>query len=288
MPEEEGEPVSGEKIRYIRGDLRDMGKWTRALQGVDAVISMSKPFAESEKINDEREIDDYAKKHTLEVTNLLKAAGDAGVKMAVTTYDVLCMGDRGDKEITDVTDVKPVGYCRVLEDSIEPVKDVCEQFDMELVSVLPAFVYGDGSWFARLVDDIQNGKAKIVEPGDNYMSFLHIEDLAWMYVDIVDNIETTDTLILADQMPVKQRDFIGKICQLTGMQVPETVSLDEYVKLFGRLNAEAFSTSIRVNGERALDRLDHELEFPTIDEGLVDVLEGMGFEIRRERFRRAA
>ena len=66
------------------------------------------------------------------------------------------------------------------------------------------------------------------------------------------------------------------------------VCMRAYAKKFGRLEAETMSASIKVSSEKALMELDNELKYPRYEEGVMDVIESMGLEVRRRGGLRAA
>lgn len=280
-------PEVPSNVRYIYGDLSEEGDWRSELKGIDVVVSLTKPFSEQEDMTDE-EIKEYSDEHTKEITNLLKAASGNGVKLAVITFHTLCLEGKGDEAITGVDNIKPVGYCKPMGKALTEVGKAAKDMGVELINVFPSMVYGDGSWFSDIIDKFEIDNVYLVEPGDNWLSVLHIDDLAAMYCDIVEKVHKGDTFILSDTTHVTQKDFINYLADLLDVPRPQMISFKEYEGRFGRLEAETFSASIKVSPEKALRKLDHQLKFPTYEEGIPDILDDMGIEYRRERRKKAA
>jgi nucleoside-diphosphate-sugar epimerase len=87
--------------------------------------------------------------------------------------------------------------------------------------LMPGWVYGNGGWFKeQLLPSIREGQARIVGPGENFMSFIHAEDLAQAYVlaaekigyaPLVDERPRTQILNLVDDEPIVQKDWLAKV-----------------------------------------------------------------------------
>lgn len=275
-------------IRHFYGDLSDEGQeWTKELRDCDKIISLTKPFGEEEDIPAD-EIKEYGEKHARDVVNLIQKAAGGKAKTAMITYHALCLGDRGGKEVSEVDALDPVGFCRPLEGSFEPITLAGKEAGIKLVSLYPSMVYGGEGWFRTLVNNIAYGKAKIVEPGDNYLSLLHIDDLAGLYAEIAERIDEDAMYMLSDSAPVTQKNMLIHIAGLLGAPVPQVADFETYARKFGRLEAESMSASIKVNARKVLDDTGYSLKFPNCREGIPGVLRGMGFKMGGGQFKRAA
>jgi nucleoside-diphosphate-sugar epimerase len=274
-------------IRYFFGDVSDARpEWTKELKDCDKIISLTKPFSDEEDITID-EMNKYGRKHAKDVVNLLKKAAGGKVKSAIITYHTLCLGNRGGAVLSEVDSLDPIGFCRPLEGSFEPITQAGRETGIKLVSLYPSLVYGKEGWFKKLVNNIAYGKAKMVEPGDNYLSLLHIEDLAGLYAEIAERIDEDVMYVLSDLAPVTQKEMVVHIAGLLGAPVPQMVDFETYARKFGRLEAESLSASIKVNPGKVLEDTGYSLKFPNSREGIPQVLKGMGFEMGGQ-FKRAA
>jgi nucleoside-diphosphate-sugar epimerase len=274
-------------IRHFFGDISGEGRdWTAELKDCDRIISLTRTLGGCEDVPID-EMGEYGKKHARDVAALLEKAAGGKAKTAIITYDALCLGDRKGAEVCEVDLLDPVGFCRPLEGSFEPITQAAREADIRLVSLYPSMVYGPEGWFKDLVNNIVYGRAKLVEPGDNYLSLLHIDDLAGLYAEIAQRIDGDSMYVLSDLMPVTQKEMAVHIAGLLGAPVPQMVDFKTYARKFGRLAAESLSASMRVNAKKALDDTGHTLKYPDFREGIPQVLNEMGFEMG-QRFRRAA
>ena len=218
---------------------------------------------------------------------LLKKAAGGKAKTAIITCHTLCLGNRAELEVGSVAALGPAGSCRPPEGSFEPITQAGREAGIKLVRLYPSMVYGPEGWFKDLVNNIVYGKAKIVEPGDNYLNLLHIDDLAGLYAEIAQRIDEDAVYTLSDSMPVKQKEMIVHIAGLLGAPVPQMVDLETYARKFGRLEAESMSASVKVNAKKVLADTGYSFKFPDYKAGIPQVLKDMGFEMG-EQLKRAA
>jgi nucleoside-diphosphate-sugar epimerase len=268
-------------VNYLKGDLLESGEWCDRIREADKVISLINPFDISEKIPRDK-VEAYSRKHTEEVANLIKAASDGNANTVIATFHTDCYGNRHGKWVTDADAVDPIGYCRPIEGSLKVVDELAYETELNMIRVFPAMVYGNGGWFKKLVGDLKSGKAKLVEPGDNYLNLIHIDDVAGLYAEIVENVNNSDVFTLSDDRPVTQRDLMSHITALIGLPMPEMVNFDAYAREFGTLQAESMSSSTRVPGIRAIDMFGYAMKARSYEQGVLMTLKSMGEEVSEE------
>jgi nucleoside-diphosphate-sugar epimerase len=273
--------------RPVVGDLLENGSWCNDIKASDRVISLTQPF----KLGDDIPLDkmeDFGHKHAEAVTNLIKAAAEGMAKSIIVTYHSLCYGDRKGKWVADADAVDPIGYCRPLTGSIKAIDEIGEESEIPIVRMFPALVYGNGGWFKRLIENFQNGTAKIVEPGSNFLSLIHVEDLAGMYANAVEKLRENETLTLSDNRPVVQSTLMEHIADLLDLPVPALVDFNTYAREFGLMEAETMSCSTRVPGIHAMDVLNYVPKHRSYEAGIRYTLCQMGIEPRKRELEEAA
>src|SRR5205823_13691230 len=123
---------------------------------------------------------------------------------------------------------------------------------------------------------VAEGKAKIVGTGDNYMSFIHVEDLAEAYVleaeamgyaPPSDERPVTRLINLVDDEPITQKDWLSRVSSALGKSAPGAISVEESAKQAGELWTESITCSARVRN-KAKNTLGWKLQFPSVQEGL--------------------
>ena len=292
VPEEEEPSVETVNppgnIRYFFGDISGVRlDWTKELKDCDRIISLSRPFSEEEDLTTD-EINERVKRHALDTATLLKNAAGGKAKTAIITCHTLGLGNRGGAQARQVGALDPAGSCRPLEGSFEPIMQAGKEAGIKLISLYPSLVYGKEGWFKKLANNIAYGKAKLVEPGDNYLSLLHIDDLAGLYAEVAERIDGDAIYKLSDLAPVTQKEMAVHIAGLLGAPVPQMVDFETYARKFGRLEAESMSASVKVNAKKVLAATGYSLKFPTCKEGIPQVLRDMGFEIGGQQVKKAA
>jgi len=285
--ENEGRVVEKLGGKPLVGDLFESGQWCKEVQSSERVISLTSPLEGVEKI-DMSNMGLYSRRYTEAVTNLIKAAAGGKAKSVVVTYSTQCMGDRQGKWVNDADTIAPIGYCRPIAGSFDAIARVAEDAELPLIEIYPSFVYGNGGWFKRLVTAIQNGTARVVEPGVNYLSLIHVEDAAAYIALATEKLTKNESLCLADDRPVTQRALMDFITDLMDKPSLKQVDAGTYANLFGELAAEAMSSSTRVQGLAAMDLLGYIPTYRFYETGIVHTLKTMGIEPRRRELEEAA
>ncbi|MGA2191821.1 MAG: hypothetical protein ABSG42_00385, partial [Nitrospirota bacterium] len=200
----------------------------------------------------------------------------------ILTFDTQCYGDRKGQWTGEPDAINPAGYCKPLGTSFKTIEKTAEESELNTVYLFPAMVYGNGGWFEELVHNMESGKAKVVEPGDNYLSLIHVEDLAVYYALAAERINSSEYFNISDDRPVMQRVLVDHIADLIGVPSPPMVSFAEYSKEFGPLAAEAMSISTRVSGIKAIDFFDYAPRQRSYETGVAYTLEKMGIKLREK------
>jgi len=264
----------------IIGDLLKGGAWCDAIKNVDKVVSLTQPVSFDESVNLSR-LDEYGRKHAESVTNLIKAASEGKAKAVVVSYHTMCFGDRQGKWVNDFDSVNPVGFCKPMSGSFDSIARVGEDAGLPLVNIYPALVYGDGNWFKLIVKSFLDGKARVVEPGNNYLTLISVEDAAALYALATEKLHKDENLILADDRPVMQRTLMDFIADMLDKSPAPSVGFDAYARQYGHLMAETMASSIRVQGMRAMDLLGYIPKLRSYETGIPYALKSMGIEPRK-------
>lgn len=273
----EGKTLEKMGCSYIVGDVLEGGQWCSAINDADKVISLERPQIYGEDISD-ISVSPQGN-FTERATNLFKAAANGKARSFLMTYDILCYGSRSGEWVSDADAVEPAGLCRSMGEPFKAMENISEETGIGLVSIFPALVYGNGGWFKRIVDDIERGEGNIVEPGNNYLSLIHVDDLAGIYAGIIEKVEGNEVYVLADGRPVTQEELLKLVASLMGAREPRMVSFASYAKRNGKLFAETMSASLRAEGLKAIDTLGYAMKVRSYDKGIGIALESMGIKV---------
>ncbi len=266
----------------VVGDLLEADSWTMALRDADLIISASQPVRQGEKISlsEARRRSYY---HGQMVGNLFLAAEGSGVKGVIVTYRVEGFGNRGEQLVMEIDEINPYGYERSIAGAYWHIDKTSRKTRVPLVNVFTGWAYGPGSWFESLVRGVKNGTMRVIGEGNNYMSFVHIEDLARAYGKMAETLPFGERYCIVDGKPATQREMANFIAKTIGGRTPKNVEIDAYARLAGDLAAESLSCSTRCLGEKTRKAIMPELKYPSYMEGMPAVIEEMGIFHREEK-----
>ncbi len=279
-----GKILEGLGCAPIVGNLLTNGPWERAIEKFDVAIGCTMPGKRGQPPT-VSQIPGLLKSHTDAGSHLIQATHDAKMRGAIVTFGVLSYGEHGEEWVDEDTPFEPVGYGRFIGPARHALAHLAESQRLRATFFMPAWVYGNGGWFKdRTIPAMNQGEARIVGTGENYMSFVHGEDLAEAYVLAAEEIgyappsedrPVTQMLNLVDDEPVRQRDWYGVLAQALGKPVPSTISPEECVKQAGELWTESVTCSGRLKNEKAKTTLGWKLRYSTIKEGVPSVIEAI-------------
>ena len=266
----------------VVGDLLEADSWTVALRDADLIISASQPVRHGEKVSlsEARRRSYY---HGQMVGNLFLAAEGSSAKGVIVTYGVQGFGNRGDQWVMENDEINPYGYERSVSGAYWHIDKTSRKTRVPLVNVFTGWVYGPGGWFETLARGIRNGTMRIIGDGNNYMSFIHVDDLAQAYGKMAETLPFGERYCLVDGNPVTQREMANFIAKVIGGRTPKSVEMESYARLAGDLAAESMSCSTRVLGDRTRKILMPELKYPSYMDGMPAVIEAMGILHREEK-----
>jgi len=255
----------------VVGDLLEADSWTVPLRDADLIISASQPVRHGEKVSlsEARRRSYY---HGQMVGNLFLAAEGSGAKGVIVTYGVQGFGNRGDQWVMENDEINPYGYERSVSGAYWHIDKTSRKTRVPLVNVFTGWVYGPGGWFETLARGIRNGTMRIIGEGSNYMSFIHVDDLAQAYGKMAETLPFGERYCIVDGNPVTQREMANFIAKEIGGRTPKSVEMESYARLAGDLAAESMSCSTRVLGERTRRILMPELKYPSYMDGMPAVI----------------
>src|SRR5256712_10541695 len=119
--------------------------------------------------------------------------------------------------------------------------------------MFPGWAYGSGSWFKdMLLPAFEQGQARAVGSGENYMSFVHVEDLAEAYVLAAEEIgyspppeerPVAQTFNLVDDQPVTQKEWLSVVAVSLTKTIPPSIYAEERAEQARQLWTESVTCS---------------------------------------------
>jgi nucleoside-diphosphate-sugar epimerase len=154
---------------------------------------------------------------------LVRACRDAGVPRILQQSIAMTHAGGGDAW-ADETTFHPVGE-GIAGDAIAAVRAMETTIvgsDLDWLILRGGLFYGPGTgfdddWFARA----RAGKLRLPGEGNDYLSLVHIADMATATVAAIDRWPSRQPLIVADDQPARWRDILTHVCAVAGSAPPQ-------------------------------------------------------------------
>lgn len=170
---------------------------------------------------------DYAKNDQLrrEGTPIwVGACRDAGVSR-ILQQSIALTHAGGGEAWADETTFHPVGHEGVAAAAISAVRAMeaaIEDSGLDWLVLRGGLFYGPGTgfdddWFARA----RAGKLRMPKDGEDYVSLVHIADMAAATVAAIGRWPSRQALIVADDHPSQWRDVLAHVCAVAGSGSPQ-------------------------------------------------------------------
>jgi hypothetical protein len=236
-----------------------------AFEGVEGVINL-----EGEKIN--QRWDDESKRRIMEsrrtgTHNLVAtiSALERKPKALVNQAAIGFYGDRGDA-IVDESAERGEGFDAEVVEQWETAAREVESTGVRLVLVRTGHVLdARGGLLAELLTPFKLGVGGPLAGGDQYMSWIHVDDEVGILLWALDNDRVTGTINATAPNPVTNKEFSRALGRAVGR--PAAVPVPGFVLdlRFGREFGQVLRGGQRVMPRRALD-LGYEFKFTEIDQ----------------------
>ncbi|HBB34052.1 MAG TPA: NAD-dependent epimerase [Cyanobacteria bacterium UBA8803] len=246
-------------IQPYRGDLTDVASLRQAAQQVEAVIHTA-------ATNDAN----MARADQFAVEALLSAL-EATNKPFIYTSGVWVMGDTGETVADETFPLNPppiVAWRPAIEDLV--LKAVHQ--GVRSLVIRPALVYGHGGGLVSMLMKLgqERGTVPIINEGHNTWSFVHLDDLATLYVKAMEQAPAGTLLLGASGEYLTLRSLALAVAEAAGISPTlQSLTLEEARQIWGDL-AEALALDQRVSGDRAKHLLNWMPSAPSLLEELIN------------------
>jgi nucleoside-diphosphate-sugar epimerase len=255
---------SEEKVRILaaqglgahRGDLRHPASLAEGVRNADAVIHAGMSLSEDAGQVDRAAVE--AMLHELSQMN----------RPFIYTSGCWVMGNTGDRIANEDTPLAPTPLV-AWRPAVEQLVLEAARRGVQGVVLRPAMVYGRGGGLVASFTQSarQHGAARVIGDGQNRWTFVHVDDLADLYVRALG--AASGTLLFAAHGPARRVREVAEAASRAagaGGRV-ETVPLEEARKTMGPL-ADALALDQQISGERAMRLLGWRPQAPGVIEDL--------------------
>ena len=240
-----------------------------AFRGVDGVINLMGEGIADKRWSDEQKQRIYDSR-VLGTANLVKAMSELEHKprVLVSASAMGIYGNRGEEDISESSNIADDFLAHVCHDW-EDRASQAENFGMRVVLIRTGVVIGhDGGALKKMLPAFKLGAGGKVGSGDQYMSWIHVDDLVKMYIETLKHGDFSGPYNATAPIPVRNWEFtkiLGKVLKRPTMA---TVPAFILKLLFGEM------AKVLLEGSKVLPRKFQEknfvFKFPTLEGALRD------------------
>ncbi|MDD3620030.1 MAG: TIGR01777 family oxidoreductase [Desulfobulbaceae bacterium] len=198
-------------LTYIQGDPLQPGKWQSIAAGHDAVINLAgaslfRPWTAGNK----RLFRESRIRTTANIADALSRK-ESSAAVLISASAVGYYGDRGDEEL-DEGSPPGVDFLARLAGEWEEEAEKCAAAGIRVVRCRFGVVLGpDGGALAKMIPVFKLGLGSPLGPGDQWFSWIHIDDLIAAIVFLLDHGEISGPVNCTAPNPVTNRQLTGAL-----------------------------------------------------------------------------
>ena len=180
------------------GDIRVAEGLVEPLKGCDVVVHLATRSRGS--------LEEMRGPRVTGCQALVAAAEHAGVRRVVVGSGYWLYRDCPGV-LTEASPIAPIAMPRINFDTEEVARTAAKAGKVQAVIMRPGMVYGDGSWFREMVDEIRAGEYQYLGDGSSYWSPVSLEDAGEAFRAVCEHWTPGETYLVVDDDPVPIRDF---------------------------------------------------------------------------------
>jgi len=208
----------------VVGDVTDPTTLTHAVDGCDVVVHLAQARGGPPEAARAVRVDGAA--------HLLRAATAARAhRFVVGSGYWVYRGGPG--WLTEESPLEPIGLAAVNFETEQVARAAGARGAIEVLVVRPGMVYGNGSWFREMVEELRRGSHRFVGDGANRLSPVALEDLGEAYRVILDRGQSGATYLVVDDEPVATREFVDFVAHALRAPRPQGIPLVEAEREWG-------------------------------------------------------
>lgn len=230
----------------VRGDILAMPSLIEAAKGCEALV-----HAAAAATTASREIGQSvaAKVRVDGAYNLVAAARKVGARRILIVSGTWLIGDHKET-ITEATPVKPTGTSMFNWQAERAAMEANKPGGLEVVVVRPGMVYGNGSWFLEMVEEIRAGSYRVPGDGSNHWSPLHVDDCGAAVRAVLERGRAGEVYLAADDEPMPLRTFVDLTAASVGAPRPASRTFAEAAAHLGEPTAKHLTANQAVSGQK--------------------------------------
>lgn len=264
--------LESEGYNVVLGDMQHPASWIQDAAKADVLIHAAQPRAGKRLSNS------WLKKcyvaRDVALKGLIEAAKMGGnCKALIYTSGIVAHGGGHDEQWINETTPStqnPLGDYHLAGERM--INNAAKQ-GIPALSIRPGMVYGNaGSFAAFFLAVAAKGKFQFPGNGNNYLPFVHADDLAEAYMLAIENPPVGQVISVVDNNPIPMKEVAEQLLLQFGGGKAQSVPA-WLVSLFaGKSLAKMLTGSYRVKNQLAKEVLGWDPKRPTFNAGIADVV----------------
>ncbi len=257
----------------VLGDLAEPGPWMEAARSAGAVLHLAQPETFGARISRAR-AERYRALRLRMDANLLGALEAGRLRRLLYVAGTSYYGPQGPPARDEDTKPEPRGWGRYVAEAIDLLPRARER-GLPVLEAYPGWVYGPASWYAEyFLRPLRRG-GRIVSPASPVRTVVpvHLEDCAAALLHLLERGEAGRRYFVIDDRPSPWNGLLETAARVLGQPLRlRLLPRWLYGLIVGPIVLESqgydcFLTNARLRATGFVPR------FPTIDEGVPDVVE---------------
>jgi nucleoside-diphosphate-sugar epimerase len=209
----------------VRGDLLDAGSLSGATRGMDVVIQVAQ--AASGTWEERKAVRVDGTRHLVEAARRSRVP-----RFILGSGYWVYRGGPG--VLTEDGPMEPMSVSLLNFGAEQAVRDRSAAQPVDWVILRPGMVYGLGSWFREMVDEIDAGRFRFVGDGSNFMSPVDLDDTGEAFRYACERGAAGESYLVVDDAPVTTAEFARFVAERRKAPPPSGIALDEAAREWGR------------------------------------------------------
>jgi nucleoside-diphosphate-sugar epimerase len=269
-------PEAAQHVRRIgavpvMGDLLEPGQW-QDLAAADWVFHIP-PLVTCDRRLGRKAAESMSRARVLMDAHLLDALAAGATRRIVYVADAGAYGATGPRPITEDEPRQPSARGECLAPALDRLEGYIAS-GLPILTALPGWVYGNGSWFRRrVIQPVMAGRSVLqIGAAAPWVSPIHVHDCARALVHLAEHGKVGGRYFLVNNDPIRLHEFATAFARLANRplyvcRVPGVAArLAVGPVLANDFRADGVFSNIRLRGA------GFHFTYPTLEEGLRQVL----------------
>jgi nucleoside-diphosphate-sugar epimerase len=255
----------------IMGDLLEQGQW-QDVAAAEWVFHVA-PLLTCRRRVTRKAGASMARTRVLMDAHLLDSLASGATRRIVYVADARAYGATGPRAITEDEPPRDSARGRCLAPALDRLDGYIAS-GLPIVTALPAWVYGNGSWFReRVIDPVMHGRPVLqigaIAP---WVSPIHVDDCARALVHLAEHGKVASRYFLVDSDPIRLNEFAATFSRLANRPLRVRRLPGFAARLVvGPVLADDFRTDGVFSNVR-LRGIGFRFVYPTLEEGVQQIV----------------